>query len=152
MDRVLAVVGRDEASTDLLREAGSLAAGADAELLLLGIQSEDAVASDLETLERIGEVENSSYGPEVLSEAVVVSVREVADAELSDIDVEYSIVSAIAADDEEATEILSVADRRDCDHVFLTGRRRSPTGKALFGDTAQKVLLNFDGYVTVSLE
>jgi len=34
--------------------------------------------------------------------------------------------------------------------VFVRGRRRSPTGKAVFGDTAQAVILNFDGFVTVA--
>jgi hypothetical protein len=33
--------------------------------------------------------------------------------------------------------------------VFLAGRKRSPTGKALFGDQTQAVILDFDGAVTV---
>jgi nucleotide-binding universal stress UspA family protein len=47
--------------------------------------------------------------------------------------------------------VLQVARRKDCDHVFLSGGKRSPAGKALFGDFAQSVLLGFDGYVTVRM-
>jgi len=35
--------------------------------------------------------------------------------------------------------------------VFLTGKKRSPTGKAVFGDRSQAIILNFDGPVTTLL-
>lgn len=40
-----------------------------------------------------------------------------------------------------ATEILSVAQEIDADGIVLSGRHRTPTGKALFGNTTQSVLL-----------
>lgn len=50
------------------------------------------------------------------------------------------------------TATLNAAEAHNCDHIFIAGRRRSPTGKAIFGDWVQRVLLNFDGLVTVSLD
>ncbi|MFC6725558.1 universal stress protein, partial [Halobium palmae] len=63
-------------------------------------------------------------------------------------DVELSVVARTT--DDVAETVLEVAQERGCDHAFLLGKRRSPTGKALFGDVAQQVVLNFDGYVTLS--
>ncbi|WP_394743123.1 universal stress protein [Natronococcus roseus] len=37
---------------------------------------------------------------------------------------------------------VSLADATDADLLYVQGEDRSPTGKALFGDTAQSVLLN----------
>ncbi|MFC6724399.1 universal stress protein, partial [Halobium palmae] len=66
----------------------------------------------------------------------------------ADLDVSYDVVAAVG---DESDRIFEVAAERDCDHLFLSGRRRSPTGKALFGDRTQRALLNFDGPVTVIL-
>ncbi len=41
-------------------------------------------------------------------------------------------------------EILDVADEVGAEYIVIGGRRRSPTGKALFGSTTQSVLLNAD--------
>lgn len=152
MNRALVVVEQTRQSKTLLRDAGTFATAADADLVLLGIRSESAIESDLETLERIRSVEGTPSGEDTLREAVRGYVREAAEETLADLDVVHDVVGAIADEEDEATEILSVASAEDCDHVFLAGRKRSPTGKAFFGDVTQAVLLNFDGHVTVSLE
>lgn len=38
--------------------------------------------------------------------------------------------------------IESLAERAGADRVFVGGRKRSPTGKAVFGSTAQNILLS----------
>jgi nucleotide-binding universal stress UspA family protein len=43
-----------------------------------------------------------------------------------------------------AEEILSVAEERDVDLVTVSGRQRSPAGKALLGSASQSVLLQSD--------
>lgn len=48
-----------------------------------------------------------------------------------------------------ATAILNVADDHDADQIVVAGRKRSPTGKALFGSTTQDVVLGTDRPVLV---
>lgn len=48
-----------------------------------------------------------------------------------------------------ATEILDLADEQDADIVCLAGRKRTPTGKAIFGSVTQEVILSTDRAVLV---
>lgn len=48
-----------------------------------------------------------------------------------------------------ATEILDLADEQDADLVCLAGRKRTPTGKAIFGSVTQEVILSTDRAVLV---
>lgn len=54
-------------------------------------------------------------------------------------DIDYEIQGAVG---EHAEEIVALAERVDADRVLVGGRRRSPTGKAVFGSTAQEVMLS----------
>ncbi len=43
-----------------------------------------------------------------------------------------------------ANELMATADEVDADAICVSGRRRSPTGKAVFGSTTQTLVLNAD--------
>ncbi|QLG28789.1 universal stress protein [Halorarum halophilum] len=45
---------------------------------------------------------------------------------------------------EPVEEILAEADRRHARYLVIGGRKRSPTGKALFGSSTQSILLSAD--------
>jgi nucleotide-binding universal stress UspA family protein len=49
-----------------------------------------------------------------------------------------------------AQSIRRAADRLDADAICVAGRKRSPTGKALFGSVSQEVVLNTDRPVLFS--
>ena len=50
-----------------------------------------------------------------------------------------------------ANQILSVAGEIDADTIIMSGRKRSPTGKVLFGSVVQSVLVDADCPVMVDL-
>lgn len=51
----------------------------------------------------------------------------------------YSVRGAVG---EHAEEIIDLAQEVEADRVVVGGRKRSPTGKAVFGSTAQAVMLD----------
>ena len=51
-----------------------------------------------------------------------------------------------------AEEILSAGREHDANYLVIGGRKRSPTGKALFGSTTQRVLLASDRPVVTVME
>lgn len=145
MEHALAVVGPDDVTKDLVREAGELAAGVDAELTLLCVTSEDDYAEEREALEAIPEAD-VSYSVEQALEGARSFAKDVGIEVLSDIDIEYETAGAVG---DKTDVILDGAKNHGCDHIFLTGQRRSPTGKAIFGDVTQRIILDFGGPVTV---
>ena len=148
MDRALAVVSTSDTSKRLVREAGELAAGVDAELVLLRVVPEDDYEGTRDAVENIADIDNT-YTLDQATEEARQSAAELGREVLSDVDVEYEALGTIGRESE---RILAVAADQECDHVFVIGRRRSPTGKAIFGDIAQSVILSFDGAVTVMLD
>lgn len=152
MNRGLVVI--DDPDTEpnhqLLREAAEHASGANTDLVLLTLLDEEKVEHDVETLSSIGSVEDVNYDAETILTGARDDLEGMAQSVLEGFDVEIDTEAAVG--DGEVETILDLADRRGCDHVFLLGRRRSPAGKAVFGDRAQQVILNFDGYVTVATE
>lgn len=150
MERALAVIDPSEESHDLLREAGELAAGVDAALVVLAPLTEEAYERDLEVLETIADEEHTSFGADSMPEYAEQTAAAVADEVLDGLEVDYE-PKGVVVDGDRGTAIVRAAEEAGCDHVFLVGKRRSPTGKAVFGDATQSVILNFDGRTTVAM-
>lgn len=66
------------------------------------------------------------------------TVRELGDR-LNEADVEFAVGGAVG---DHGESIVGLAEEANADLVIVGGRRRSPTGKAVFGSTAQKVMLS----------
>ncbi len=145
MERALAVVEAKEATKDLVAEAGKLAKGIDAELMLLHVTTEEEFQDRRSTLENVAgldaeyNVDNARSGAQQFAQKI--------GKEVLDDDIEFSAIGRIGNPQD---TILQTANNNDVDHIFIHGKQRSPTGKAVFGDTAQAIILNFDGPVTVT--
>lgn len=148
MNRAVAVVEASESAKELVREAGKLAEGVGAPLVLLHVTSDEEYEDTRKSLENIPNLETSYTAGQAL-EGARQFAEDIGREVLDGIDVDYEAVGRVG---DERDEILSAAEEFDCDHVFLAGRKRSPTGKAIFGDRTQAVILDFDGAVTVVTE
>ena len=146
MQRALVVIEDTDTHRTLLREAGELAAGAGADLVVLLMEGLDEIH---ESREQYAESEGVTYSDAEVLDAGTEFVADFADDVLAGLDVSYEAKTALVETGEHADEIITTAKRTDSDHVFIVGQKRSPTGKAIFGDTAQAVILNFDGPVTI---
>ena len=154
MQSSLVVVDSTDSHERLLREAGQIAAATETPLVLLTRITEEEIAQNAETLQAMSDAANTSLQSDSARGVANRFAEEAADRAFETVDgaVEYEAVNVVAEEGDLADEVLRVADERGCDHVYVAGRQRSPTGKALFGDTAQRVVLNFDGPVTVLTE
>ena len=148
MERALAVVEATEAAKDLVREAAELADGVGAELVLVHVTDEEAYAERREAMEKIPD-HTVAYSVGRASDGARDFAEDIGKEVLGDTDIKFEAIGRVG---DKRDRILETADRYGCDHVFLTGRKRSPTGKAIFGDTAQQIILDFDGAVTVVTE
>ena len=116
------------------------------------MKSTDDVAADREAIAQVNPDRLGTFGTDTTEQQLRHTTHTVARDALADTEVDYEVAPKIVDSKTEATAILDAADEHGCDHIFMVGRKRSPTGKALFGDIAQSVMLAFDGQVTVELE
>ena len=133
---LLAVGTEDETQTEqIAREAIAVAEPTGAEVVLTHVFTDeefDGIRSKLG-------VDESSEGstPDAVAERHTTT-RALAKA-LDAAGVDYSIRGAVG---DHADEVVGVASAVEADRVVVGGRRRSPTGKAVFGSVAQEVILS----------
>ncbi|MDJ1432265.1 universal stress protein [Halostagnicola sp. A-GB9-2] len=72
------------------------------------------------------------------------TIRDLEDV-LNDHDVAYDVRGAVG---DHGETIVDLAEAVDADRVVVGGRKRSPAGKAVFGSTAQDILLSSPAPVT----
>jgi len=150
MSPALVVIEDADRDRQLLERARSFALGEETHLVVLSLATPDEYEEFAETLDAIGRVERTTYDEDAILKGLASDAKDLAAEMLGD-DVEYVSESTVSGDNQ-AQDILAAAETNDCDHVFVPGRRRSPTGKVVFGDRTQRVILEFDGFVTVSME
>lgn len=142
MERALVVTDPRPGVVDLLEEAAEFAVGGDATLHLLTVVTEDFTDADRD---RMHELTGGRY--DFSADGAATFAADLAADTLPE-DRPYETSGAVG---ERAGRILAAQENQECDHVFLLGRRRSPAGKAVFGDATQRVLLDAPVPVTVHL-
>lgn len=112
----------------MLSEAGAL------RVTLAHVYAED----DVETIEKMYDIDSRDRSQIGAAAEHNTTVQNLMD-ELSERGIEYTTTGAVG---NASTELISLAREVDADFVLVGGRKRSPTGKVLFGSTAQHVLMN----------
>jgi nucleotide-binding universal stress UspA family protein len=134
---LLAIGPNDRESLDVLVDAAvDLAESSDATVSLLYGFSRD----DYESLMEQMDIDTTTGG--LTADEVAQrheSIREPADR-LESLGIEYKIQGVSGGNLSE--KIVRTIEREDADVAVVGGSKRSPAGKAMFGDLAQKVLLN----------
>lgn len=136
IDTVLLAIGEhDDPISDQLAEITVALADHGARVVVLHVFGED----EYETL-----MDNLDYdvsGPDVAAE--VAQRHETCQSvceRLHEADLDPEVRGEV--DDDKPRAVLSEARDVGADHVVIGGRSRSPTGKAIFGDHAQQILLD----------
>ncbi|WP_435183144.1 universal stress protein [Halobellus sp. EA9] len=144
IETILLAVGPDERERiDRLVEAAIDVAGPTGARVILG-----HVFTDEEFERAVGNLDRDVEVGEISADDVAgrfVNVRDAAD-QLEAAGVDYEIRGAIG---EHGRAIVELADGVAADRILVGGRQRSPAGKAVFGSTAQEVLLNAPCPVTL---
>lgn len=143
---ILAAVG-EERYSKVIEVADDLANTYGDRLIVLHTIPEEDFDAYRESVRGIDEFQNFSITQEMDS-AAQFARRAVIDT-LGEFDSETTAVRGRIGTP--AEEILSATDSIDPRFLVISGRRRSPTGKALFGSTTQQVLLNAEVPVVTTM-
>jgi len=132
LSTLLVAVGSNDAARvgSLARAVTEVAEPTGADVVLLHAFADDDFAAVREQLD-------SADASPTAAARRQKTVRELT-AAFDDADVSYEVRGHVG---EESDAIVGVAEDVTADRVFVAGRARSPTGKAVFGSTAQSVML-----------
>ncbi|NUB93578.1 universal stress protein [Haloterrigena sp. SYSU A121-1] len=143
MDTVLVVQTRDEPDQQLLRTAKRHVTGTETEAIFCRIVDEKKLQNNLQ---RQANSERQIESIDEMEEIAKTEADDIASDAFGD-DIPYRAMGLVGTIPD---DIIEVAKEEDCGHIFISGKKRSPAGKAVFGDVAQSVILQFDGPVTVT--
>lgn len=135
LDTVLLAIGPndDERGDALARTVSDIAGPAGARVVLLHVFTDEEYEN---AVSRLDFQDPDDDEPDAVARRIssVRSIRET----LQDASIEVSVRGRVG---EHGDSIVALAESEDADLVVVGGRRRSPAGKAVFGSTAQQVLL-----------
>lgn len=139
---IVAAVDRSERGDEIVEEAHELATAFDEELHVVHVLSQ----SEFVELERTS-VEGT--GQAIDMEDIRGIAREIAEESAAGITDDYTATGLVG---DAADEILRYSADNNARYIVISGRRRSPVGKALFGSITQSVLLEADRPVVTTIK
>lgn len=152
MERALVVVEDSENSRAMVHEAGKFASCEESELVLYAEATQSDVSEATTVASSAGEGDIPDPASRDAIDSIYRFLEGVAEEQFHGLELQYETTCSIVPENHHSGSVLRTAENNNCDHLFVVGEQRSPTGKAVFGDFVQSLLLNFDGRVTVELE
>jgi nucleotide-binding universal stress UspA family protein len=137
---VLAAVGEKHNPGQIIKTAHELAIAFDEELKVLHVIPEEEAEEHFESLREISQFNDVSFTAEI------ARAEDIANKFIETI-LEDSVtenISPIGRVGNPTKEILATADSINPRYIVIGGKKRSPTGKALFGSVTQSVIINSD--------
>lgn len=144
---ILAAIEEKERAERVVRVAHDLAEAYDDTLVALHVVPTEEFNAYQESIEDIPEFSDISVTQR--EDSAKRFARKFVMETLDDVDEDR--IEPMGRVGDVTDEILAVADDIDPRYLVIGGRRRSPTGKALFGSTTQQVLLNAECPVVTKL-
>lgn len=145
MSTVLIIITDNNVDEKLFKSAEKYVSGTETNVIVSKFIDEEEHESELQRKIK-SDPQTDSF--EELEEKAERDARQLAES-LFEEEVEYTAIGTIGTLPD---SILQFAEEKNCEQIFVTGRQRSPTGKIIFGDIAQSIILGFDGPVTVTTE
>lgn len=139
---IVAAVDRSERASDVVAEAESLGKAFDETVHVLHVLSQSEF---IEMGRTAAENHDESFSMETVEETAAAVAAEAA----SELTVPSESIGRMG---EPAQSVITYANDQDASYVVVGARKRSPTGKVIFGSVAQSILLNADCPVLVTVE
>ena len=131
---IVAAVDQSAHARDVVTEAASLSDAFNQPFHVVHVMSQsEFVSRQQDHAETTGEPIDMDAIREIASEHAESVASE------ANISGEYTPVGVVG---DASSEIVEYANAHDATYIVVGPRRRSPTGKAVFGSTSQSVLLN----------
>ncbi|MDG5776524.1 universal stress protein [Haloarculaceae archaeon H-GB2-1] len=143
---ILTAVKGDSSPENILRTGADLADAYDDTLYVVSVLPEE------EYRKRRRDMESESDEVSYTVEDAQSSARQQAQTLVAESGIEVGDVEFRSRVGKIDTEILAIAEAIDARYVVIGGRKRTPTGKALFGSVTQRILLNADRPVVTVMQ
>lgn len=138
---VIAAVDRSSRGAGVVQEAASIAKAFGDTVHVVHVLSRGEFID-------IEQTEVRESGRSVNVDRIREYAAGIAEKAAKDIDVSAEYVGLVG---DTSDEILRYTDDQDARYIVVGPRKRSPTGKVLFGSTSQTVILNADCPVVVTI-
>lgn len=139
---IVATVNETDQDEGVLRQATSLSRAFDEPVhVVYVLPSEEFVDIEKKSIQKTGHA--------IDRDTVNEYVQSVADDIADDLDISAEAAGLVG---NVADNVIRYADEQDARYIVISLRKRSPTGKAIFGSVSQSILLNSDCPVVATLD